>query len=75
MISIRKAESRKDRGTKGTWYKWHLMIWLTCPDCGTSGNMSDHEVADDGTVTPSVVCPMEKTCGFHETVKLEGWVP
>lgn len=35
---------------------------------------SEHAVAPDGTVTPSVVCPYDN-CGFHEMVKLEGWPP
>lgn len=34
--------------------------------------LEKHAIADDGTVTPSVVCPIEG-CGFHEWVKLEGW--
>ena len=34
---------------------------------------SGHAIADDGTVTPSLVCP-EDGCDFHEFVKLEGWV-
>ncbi len=31
-----------------------------------------HTIAPDGTVSPSVVCPV-KDCGFHEFIKLEGW--
>lgn len=34
--------------------------------------LEKHAIAEDGTVTPSVVCPIEG-CGFHEWVKLEGW--
>lgn len=33
----------------------------------------DHTVGDDGTVRPSLVCPADG-CGFHEFVKLDGWV-
>lgn len=29
-----------------------------------------HTIMDDGTVNPSVVCPV---CGWHEIIKLEGW--
>jgi hypothetical protein len=32
-----------------------------------------HSIAQDGTVSPSVVCPVEK-CGFHEFIRLEGWM-
>lgn len=31
-----------------------------------------HSIAQDGTVNPSVVCPVDK-CGFHEFIRLEGW--
>ena len=36
------------------------------------GVLLDHEIAPDGTVTPSVVCP-EDGCEFHDYLKLEGW--
>jgi hypothetical protein len=35
------------------------------------GTLLEHSIAVDGTVQPSVVCPME--CGFHAYLKLEGW--
>jgi len=44
---------------------------FACPN-GHIGSLSDHEIADDGTVLPSVVCPHEG-CDFHEFIKLEGW--
>lgn len=43
---------------------------------GHDGTLLDHEIASDGTVTPSVVCngiPNGEGCSFHEMVKLEGW--
>ncbi len=39
---------------------------------GHVASLSDHEIAADGSVTPSVVCP-ETGCDFHEYVKLNGW--
>lgn len=33
-----------------------------------------HTILDDGTVQPSVVCPVDG-CGFHEFVKLKDWKP
>lgn len=33
-----------------------------------------HTIADDGTVTPSVVCPREK-CDWHENIVLVDWKP
>lgn len=35
---------------------------------------SHHTIADDGTVSPSVVCPREG-CSFHEFIRLDGWKP
>lgn len=46
---------------------------FTCPNCGQLGSLSDHEIAEDGTVNPSVVC--FNGCGFHDFIKLEGWQP
>jgi hypothetical protein len=61
---------------KGTWKdKWTSrgrFVFMTCPICGTLGSLSDHIVAKDGTVSPSVECP--GGCGFHDYIKLEGWI-
>ncbi len=44
-----------------------------CPTCGQSSAL-DHEIAADGTVTPSLVCA-RSGCKFHDHVKLVGWEP
>jgi len=44
---------------------------LTCPN-GHTLTLRNHSVADDGYVSPSVVCP-ERGCDFHEWVRLRGW--
>jgi hypothetical protein len=42
-----------------------------CPMCLTVGSLhGTHEIAADGKVTPSVVCP---NCEFHEWISLVGW--
>jgi len=33
-----------------------------------------HQVAADGAVTPSAVCPV-KDCGWHQFIRLVGWTP
>lgn len=43
---------------------------FVCPDCGFFGSLLDHQIAEDGTVSPSVDCP---DCSFHEHIRLEGW--
>ena len=74
------------RGTK----LWEPLTWMPFTDdekpgalnagitCGNGHHVSlhptEHEIADDGTVTPSLDCPVEG-CSWHESVKLEGWVP
>jgi predicted RNA-binding Zn-ribbon protein involved in translation (DUF1610 family) len=47
---------------------------FTCPKCGQLGSLADHNIAPDGTVSPSVVCPTAG-CDFHEFIRLEGWTP
>jgi predicted RNA-binding Zn-ribbon protein involved in translation (DUF1610 family) len=47
---------------------------FTCPICGQTAVLIDHEIAPDGTVSPSVVCPHDG-CGFHEFIQLDGWQP
>ncbi len=39
---------------------------------GHIGSLDDHTIADDGTVSPSVVC-QRQGCNFHEFIKLEDW--
>jgi hypothetical protein len=39
---------------------------------GHIGTLSNHEICDDGTVRPSVVCQHEG-CSFHEFIKLENY--
>ena len=45
-------------------------VLVTCPGCGLEAYL-DHDVAKDGTVTPSLDCPK---CPYHKFVKLEGWL-
>lgn len=44
---------------------------FTCPACGGIASLSNHEIAANGAVSPSVVCPFG--CEFHEFILLEGW--
>jgi DNA-directed RNA polymerase subunit RPC12/RpoP len=53
------------------WARFGNMILVECPGCNKKFAL-DHEVADDGTVTPSMDCP---ECAFHEFVKLKDWRP
>jgi hypothetical protein len=53
-----------------SWWRSNEQVWTTC-DQGHAASL-DHEIAADGSVNPSVVCP-EKECDFHEFVILEDW--
>lgn len=44
---------------------------MKCPN-GHIGSLLDHTIANDGIVSPSVVCS-KAGCGFHDKVKLTGW--
>lgn len=44
---------------------------VTCPKCGNNYEL-DHEIDDQGVVTPSLDCPT-KDCDFHDHVVLSGW--
>lgn len=45
---------------------------ISCPLCGGVSFLG-HEIAEDGTVAPSVVHDPEDGCTFHEFVQLKGW--
>lgn len=44
---------------------------MRCPN-GHIASLRDHQIAKDGTVTPSVQCPK---CAFHENVVLQAYKP
>lgn len=56
---------------RGTWREWAGKIWVTCPDCCQNYAL-DHDVAADGSVTPSLDCPTT-TCAWHVYAVLEGF--
>ena len=35
--------------------------------------LSNHDIEEDGTVTPSVGCAGHDDCQFHEFIRLVGW--
>ncbi|MCP6719720.1 MAG: hypothetical protein KJI72_00120 [Patescibacteria group bacterium] len=75
MIEIPKGKWDE----KGTYRQVFLIdqgnrpsVNLCCPSCGGTAGLHDHEIADDGTVNPSVQCPYEG-CKFHEYIRLKDW--
>jgi len=81
VITLKKAASPGDP-TPHTWYPvpWSTgkSAVINCPQCGKSARLGQgadgHAIADDGTVTPSLICP-HAPCPFHDHCRLEGWTP
>ena len=76
MRELSKDSSDDITMSTGTWrgtFPDAKSVRVSCPGCGSAGYLN-HDVAADGTVTPSLVCP-HSVCGFHEYVRLVGWTP
>lgn len=76
-MNVPRDTSAESFPAPGTWRPVTIggesSAFFRCPKCPTYGSLfGTHDIADDGTVTPSVVCP---NCDFHESIKLEGWQP
>ncbi len=46
--------------------------FICCPGCKLPAGISSHKIAQNGLVTPSVVCDRPH-CDFHEFIQLVGW--
>ncbi len=51
------------------WADDPLGVFVVCPECRTTLRLN-HDVAADGTITPSIGCP---ACQFHDRGVLVGW--
>lgn len=45
---------------------------VSCPDCGSRANLTDHVIDSNGYPDASLECT-HPGCSFHERVHLEGW--
>lgn len=52
------------------WWWWGALLMFRCPK--EHDLHLPHEIAPDGSASPSLLCPVE-ACGFHDMVRLEGW--
>jgi hypothetical protein len=67
-VHFRRVPDDNDVPTEPGTYRRIREYWADyCESLG-----SNHTVADDGTVSPSDVCPYPP-CKFHEFVVLEDW--
>lgn len=72
MQSLRQSDNREPGTWKAIKSDGKATATVVCPDCNRSATLYEHDVAADGIVMPSLVCPYED-CNYHEHVKLEGW--
>jgi len=78
MIEFEKAINAKWPG-KREWARrvidGKVTAEIACPSCGGFGSLANHEIAADGTISPSLVCPWSKElgCTFHEHGWLKDW--
>jgi hypothetical protein len=76
----RKAErtQKLDDLRPGEWFfsgePEFIVIVQCCPSCKFYMTNVRHEIAADGTVSPSMVCPHEP-CTWHVSCRLDGWDP
>lgn len=71
--SVDDLKSGEYRRTVGVLAGKGFSAIVRCPGCGKTSSLGPlHTVADDGTVTPSFVCP-HAPCPFHEWVRLLDW--
>ncbi len=76
MIEIPQGNCWKD---PGVWKGARLVdgtrsASVSCSKCGRPASLTDHTIADDGAVSPSLVCPYDG-CDFHDYVILKDWDP
>jgi hypothetical protein len=72
-----KLYPKDDALHNGTWnlYEHDGLFSVMFKDTfGHIGSLTDHQISEDGIVSPSVVCPKDG-CSYHEHIRLEGWVP
>jgi hypothetical protein len=72
VIALAPMPAGTLRLVKGHYRKFLRTALVACPQCGREA-MLDHEIAADGTVSPSVQCPFPG-CSFHDQVQLLGWL-
>lgn len=73
MIIVPQNNDHQPGTWKGLQTDRGMSASFTCPN-GHIGTLLDHEILEDGSVHPSVLC-MGEHCGFHEFIRLEGWPP
>lgn len=64
-----RIESDREEGTK-IWQEDGGRVYVTCFQCSTIADISDHQFTINGEVSPCVICD---NCKTHYFPKLQGW--
>lgn len=77
MIELKLVPSEKLEEEKGCYATavtddGRRIAIFSCPECGNIASLSEHSIAEDGTVSPSVVHSRDG-CNFHDWIKLLDW--
>lgn len=71
------TRSPTEEGNRNTWSPVLGLDGIIHPNIidstGDYFGLESHTISEDGTVSPSVVCPYDNGCTFHEYIKLVGW--
>ena len=60
----------------GTWRTINGQTQVRCPKCHRFARLTDHIIADDGEVIPSIRCPYQAAgCIWHVRAYLAEWQP
>jgi len=87
VLLIRSIDPCCDGAPRGSWWKLDEtdrnpeVVSIKCPLCGHCATLrrgegsvyQGHEIAADGTVSPSIVCPHTPNCSWHVWGRLDGW--
>lgn len=76
ILSYNPFLTRMAEAAKGQWNgamsDGKRTALVSCPGCGRIASLSKHAIGEDGTVSPSLVCPYDD-CDFHDYVRLHNW--
>jgi hypothetical protein len=80
VVSLpRSIDNCCDGAPRGSWWaSENIILSVKCALCGRCATLKQpsggHDIAADGTVTPSIVCPYAP-CSWHVWAKLLDWKP
>lgn len=79
--NISREAAYSPAGTPGHWFLRSAdePPYIICPECGHAGRLGNHYIAEDGGISPSIICPRSECgdgvprCSAHYYGRLDGW--